>query len=177
MTPSPRPTFVALALGACLLVGAAACGSGDGDGRASASAQVPATGEITIAEATIDRPLNPSTAAVRMVIRNGTGTADALESVRSSVSERATIHRSGTDAEGRSVMRAEDGLEIAARSTVTFEPGGLHVMLTGITRPLEVGDEVELTLEFEQAGPVTATAEVVELGASGDDAGAPHDDH
>jgi copper(I)-binding protein len=176
MTPSPRSTLAALALGVCLLVGATACGSDDG-GRASAQGQVPATGEITVVDAAIDRPLNPATAAVRMVIRNGTGTADTLESVRSSVSEHATIHRSETDGEGRAVMTTQDALDVPARSSVTFEPGGLHVMLTGIDRPLEVGDEVELTLEFEEAGPVTATADVVELGTAGDDAGAAHDGH
>ncbi|MCU1372010.1 MAG: hypothetical protein JWO77_3204 [Ilumatobacteraceae bacterium] len=178
MTPSPRPLLVALALAACVLVGTAACGSGDGAGTAAAQGGEVASGRVTVDGATIDWPANPRVAAVRMVVRNGTGTPDVLRSVSSPVAETVTVHRTDTDAQGRSVMTEQAELAIPARSSVTFEPGGLHVMLTGITRDLEVGDDVELTLTFEHAGVVDATAEVVEPGASGtggDGSGGTHD--
>lgn len=53
-----------------------------------------------------------------------------------------------------------DGLPLTAGDTVTFEPGGYHVMLVDLAEPLEVGDEVELTLDFENADDVTLTVEV-----------------
>jgi len=177
MTPSLRPTLVAVALGTFLLVGAAACGSGDGGGKASAQGEDGAKGAVTVEHATIDWPANPSVAAVRMVVRNRTATADTLRSVSSPVAETVTVHRTETDDEGRSVMTAEDDLAIPARSSVTFAPGGLHVMLTGITEDLQVGDDVDLTLTFEHAGTVTATAKVVEPGSAGDDTEGSHDDH
>ncbi len=175
MTPSPRSTLVAVALGAFLSVGAAACGSGDGPSTASAQAEDAAPATLSVEGATIDRPLNPSVAAVRLIIRNGTATADTLVAVASPVAERTSVHRSGTDAEGRATMTPEPALAIPARSSVTFAPGGLHVMLTGIAERLEVGDDVELTLTFERAGDVPVTAEVVEPGSAGDDSEGSHD--
>lgn len=55
-----------------------------------------------------------------------------------------------------------DGLALTGGETVSFEPGGYHVMLPEIVEPLEVGDEFELTLEFENADDVTVTVEVAE---------------
>ena len=54
------------------------------------------------------------------------------------------------------------GLPLTAGDTVTFEPGGYHVMLLDIAEPLEVGDEVEVTLDFAEADSVTITVEVAE---------------
>ncbi|MEY2959592.1 MAG: hypothetical protein RLZZ01_2160 [Actinomycetota bacterium] len=55
-----------------------------------------------------------------------------------------------------------DGLPLPAGDTVTLEPGGYHIMLLDITEPLEVGDEVEVTLDFETADDLTLTVEVAE---------------
>ena len=55
-----------------------------------------------------------------------------------------------------------DGLALPAGETVTFQPGGYHVMLLDIAGPLEVGDEIELTLDFETADDLTVTVEVAE---------------
>ena len=55
-----------------------------------------------------------------------------------------------------------DGLALDADETVTFEPGGYHVMLLDIADPLEAGEEIEVTLEFAEAGEQTITVEVME---------------
>jgi copper(I)-binding protein len=175
MTPSPRTTFVAIALGACLLVGAAACGLDDGGHPASADTQPAAAGGVSVTDATIDWPANPKVAAVRMVVHNDAGADDTLESVSSPVAAQVSIHRTETDDAGRSAMVEQGPLPIAARSTVTFEPGGLHVMLTGITEDLQVGDRVPLTLTFAKAGDVHATADVIEPGSAGEGSGGDHD--
>jgi copper(I)-binding protein len=172
MTPSRPAPLVSLVLSALLVLGVAACGSGE-DG--SAAAQTGGPGSVSVASATIDWPANPRVAAVRMVVRNGTATDDALVSVSSPVARTTTLHRSGTDDAGRSVMAPVDEVPVAARSSVTFAPGGLHVMLTGITEDLEVGDRVDLTLRFQHAGTVHATAEVVEPGSAGEDTEGTHD--
>jgi copper(I)-binding protein len=39
---------------------------------------------------------------------------------------------------------------------VTFAPGGLHLMLTGVKAPIAEGARVPIVLEFEKAGKVTA---------------------
>ena len=54
------------------------------------------------------------------------------------------------------------GLPLTAGDTVTFEPGSYHIMLLDIAEPLEVGDEVEVTLDFAEADSVTITVDVAE---------------
>lgn len=51
-------------------------------------------------------------------------------------------------------------LEIPAGGTVQLAPGGYHIMLIGLTKDLNVGDTVQVTLKFENAGDVTVTAQV-----------------
>ena len=48
-----------------------------------------------------------------------------------------------------------DGLPIPAGETVTLMPGGYHVMLMDLKRPLKQGETVTVTLRFEKAGAVT----------------------
>lgn len=43
----------------------------------------------------------------------------------------------------------EGGIVIKAGETVTLEPGGLHVMLMGLKKPILEGDEITLTLDFD----------------------------
>lgn len=140
-------------------LGLAGCGSGDGaEGGASGA-------RIRITDATLDWPANPELAAVRMRIHNDGGEADELVGASSDAATSSMVHRSTTDEAGRATMDMVAGLPVPARSTVIFEPGGLHLMLDGLTRELEVGDEVEITLLFRDAGPVSATARVVEPGS------------
>jgi copper(I)-binding protein len=50
-------------------------------------------------------------------------------------------------------MREVSVLHVAPGETLTFEPGGLHVMLMGLKGPLKEGRVFELELVFEVAGP------------------------
>lgn len=52
-------------------------------------------------------------------------------------------------------MRPVEAIEIAPGESTVLEPGGLHVMLVGLTSPLEEGARLPLTLVFETAGEVT----------------------
>ena len=45
-----------------------------------------------------------------------------------------------------------DAVPIRAGETVTFEPGGDHVMLVDIEKPLIPGETITATLIFERAG-------------------------
>jgi copper(I)-binding protein len=59
-------------------------------------------------------------------------------------------------------MQKIDRLEIPAGGSVELKPGSYHLMLIGPTQELTVGDTIEMTLDFEKAGPVKVTAEVRE---------------
>ena len=150
-TSSRRPLLVLLA---CAVLALAACGS-DGGGATPAEA----SGSLRVLDATVDAPANPKVAAMRLVVDNGTATDDLLVGASSPDAESVTIHRSVVDSAGRAVMVEAPAVPIAARSTVRFDPGGLHVMLTGLRRTLEVGDTVPVTLRFRHAGAVRVRAE------------------
>ena len=156
MTHTSRRLLTLIAL---VAVSLAACGTSPRSGADG--------GTLRVVEATIDVPVNPSTAAVRFVIANDTATADTLTGVSSDVGS-AAVHRSTVDDEGRSTMLAVPSMAIPARSKVTFAPGGLHVMLTGLRHELRVDDTVKLTLTFTRAGTRTVTARVVEPGSAPD---------
>ena len=52
-------------------------------------------------------------------------------------------------------MREVDGVECPAGATVRAEPGGLHVMLIGLSAPLTLGSAFTVSLQFHAAGVLT----------------------
>lgn len=82
----------------------------------------------------------------------------------SSVAANAMIHESSVVG-GQSQMRMQANVKIPAGKTVAFAPEGLHVMLTGVTKTLEVGDKVPVTLELDHGGMIDIVAIVRPLDA------------
>lgn len=60
-----------------------------------------------------------------------------------------------SDAGVMQMVHVEDGFAVPAGETLVMERGGKHVMLMGLTAPLEQGAMVPITLTFEQAGDMT----------------------
>ncbi|TVQ56176.1 MAG: copper chaperone PCu(A)C [Rhodobacteraceae bacterium] len=100
--------------------------------------------------------------AAYMSIANTGETADRLIDARAPIARRVEIHTHIME-DGVAKMRRIEGVEIAAGETVTLEPGGLHVMLMGLTGPMDDGDLLPLTLVFEQAGEIAVAAPVIAL--------------
>jgi periplasmic copper chaperone A len=104
-------------------------------------------------------------AAAYLTLRNGGTEPVVVSGVSSPVAAAAMIHES-TLVNGRSTMRAHEPLQIGAGETVRFAPGGLHIMLHMLKRPLAAGDEVPLVLLIAGGGSLTVTARVRALGDS-----------
>jgi copper(I)-binding protein len=66
------------------------------------------------------------------------------------------------DTGAMTMQEVADGIELPEDQTVSFDPGGYHVMLLELAAPLEEGDEIEVTLSFTTTDDVTFTAEVTE---------------
>lgn len=98
--------------------------------------------------------------AAFMEITNGGDADDRLIAVASDVAERVELHMHIMENEVMRMVHAEDGFAIAAGETILLERGGKHVMFLGLTRALSQGDEIEVTLTFEDAGDVTVTIPV-----------------
>jgi copper(I)-binding protein len=60
----------------------------------------------------------------------------------------------------------EGGLEIKPGETVTLKPGGDHMMFVKLKHPLQIGNAIEVTLQFEKAGAVKIEMPVVAIGAA-----------
>jgi periplasmic copper chaperone A len=101
---------------------------------------------------------NPT--AAYLVIRNGTTEDEVLLRASTDAAERVEIHRSMTDDSGMHGMQPVESIHVPARGESTLEPGGLHLMLFGLTEDLEPGDRVTLRLEFENAGTREVVADV-----------------
>src|SRR5262249_43016486 len=104
------------------------------------------------------------TAAAYLTLRNVTPSAVTVTGVESPAAAHAMIHESTIEG-GQSRMRPREQLTIAPRSTVRFEPGGLHIMLHDLKQPLTVGDSVPLTLRLTGGSLLQLKAAVRPLGA------------
>ena len=75
----------------------------------------------------------------------------SLVGARSAAANAAEVHRMSNEG-GVMRMRRVDSLALPASKTVTLEPGGHHLMLLDINRPLKAGEYVGVTLVIEQSG-------------------------
>jgi copper(I)-binding protein len=106
--------------------------------------------------------------------------ADAvLKRAESAVADKVEIHEMKMDGNIMR-MKAVPQLDVPAGKPVELMPGGYHVMLLGLKKPLAKGDKVVLKLHFEgrdkKAQVVEVQAEVRDLtAAAGKEAKAAHD--
>ena len=82
-----------------------------------------------------------------------------LVGVATPVAKSAEIHESAM-AGGMMHMHAVDFVALPAGKRIELKPGGYHVMLLGVAKPLGAGDTVALTLTIEDAGGKRSTLEV-----------------
>ena len=83
----------------------------------------------------------------------------SLVGVESPVAGMAEVHQMRMD---KNVMRmsAVPRLELPAGRTVELKPGGYHVMLIDLKKPLKKGDSVPLKLKIEDRDKTVSTVEV-----------------
>lgn len=111
-------------------------------------------GVIEIRDAWI-RPADAGMNTAAYFVIENHGTADRLLEVGTTVAERTEIHRSIEDDTGVMRMEKQDAVMLPGGQSVTFEPGGLHIMFVELKRDLHLDDQVQLRLRFEQQGEMT----------------------
>ena len=105
---------------------------------------------------------------VYLTIVNHASGPDKLVSATTPVAARTDLHMTVRDGDVVRMRRLET-VAIEAGGTLAFEPGGAHVMLSGLAAPLREGESFELTLEFEAAGPMTIEVPVGGIAAGSAD--------
>ncbi|TGB15163.1 copper chaperone PCu(A)C [Streptomyces sp. MZ04] len=114
---------------------------------------------VTAARVLLPSEGNASTAAV-FRIRNTGGAADRLISVSSPTMGEAMLSRDAPVGERAARMSMVDSATVPAHGTLTMTPYGLDVMVE-LREPLRLGQRVEFSLRFEDAGSLTTEALVV----------------
>ncbi len=110
------------------------------------------SGAAMAADIAVESPYARATApgqpnsAVFMQIRNQ-GEATSLVAASSNAAKVVELHTHTND-QGVMRMRQIDAIDLPASSQVELAPGGLHIMLIGLEAPLQVGSQIELTLDF-----------------------------
>ena len=104
--------------------------------------------------------MDGANSAVYMVLTNPGGSPDRLLSAAADVAGAVELHEMIMEGDMMKMQQISGGIEVPANGQVELKPGGLHVMLIGLTRDLTAGETFPVTLQFEGAGEVTVEAEV-----------------
>ncbi|HLY55698.1 MAG TPA: copper chaperone PCu(A)C [Stellaceae bacterium] len=104
--------------------------------------------------------VKPDTAVVYLTMTLEDEETDQLVGVETPVAGKVDILALQKD-HGRSVMRKTASITLDAAAPTVFQPQDTHLVLTGITQKLAVGDTFPLTLEFSGAGKQDVTVMVV----------------
>lgn len=98
--------------------------------------------------------------AVYMTIANGEDQDLTLVGAETDVARATEVHETSIDANQVMRMQRVDAVAIPAGGTAEFRPGGLHVMLLGLDKPLHEGDQLLVRLIFAGYDPVSIAVPV-----------------
>jgi len=122
---------------------------------------------MAMAKVTIESPRVRATetdvTAAYFTIKNS-GAADRLVSVGidASVAGMAQLHTMVMQG-GTAMMQQVQGIDLPANGSVELKPGGFHVMIMNVKRPLRTGETIAIHLRFENAGTVEVKAQVMPI--------------
>jgi len=112
-----------------------------------ASAQAESTVQIENPYARAVAPGQANSAAY-MVLNNTSAKEEILLEVKSSIAHKAELHTHRME-DGMMKMSEIEKIAIPAGERVTLQPGGLHIMLIGLNHQLIAGEQIPLTLIYE----------------------------
>ncbi len=104
-------------------------------------------------------PIEDQPDSVRVYFRiENAGGPDKLLGASSPMADKAVLYS----------PEADNGIPIPGRSQPSLAVDGAHVVLSGLSGSLNDGQLVPVTLEFEQAGPVSGKARFADASVSGE---------
>ena len=102
-----------------------------------------------------------------LTIENRGSAPDRLLGGSSDVAAKVEVHEMAMNNGVMTMRPLEQGLTIEPGKTVKLAPDGYQLMLMGLRSPLKQGDKLPVTLEFEKAGKVKLSLDVLGVGAQG----------
>lgn len=85
--------------------------------------------------------------------------ADAIRPDGIKYAENCALHTHSLK-DGIMTMQHVSYIEVKPGQTIKLEPGGMHIMLHGVTQEARNRDTIPMTLYFEKAGPVSVEVPV-----------------
>jgi periplasmic copper chaperone A len=141
-----RPALLAAALFAAV-TGAAR--------SAAAQAATVTAKDVWVREAPAGRP----TTAVFLVLTNSGTTARHVVSGATAAADTLELHEMKRDG-NMMQMSPVSRITVPAGGDVTLRPGGLHLMLFGLRKPLVAGDTIRVSLTLDDGTKLEVPAEV-----------------
>lgn len=102
---------------------------------------------------------NTAVSAAYMVLVNNSSAADAIVKAESDVAKSVELHNVIME-NNVMQMRPVEAIEVPANGQTELKPGGLHVMLIGLTRDLKEGEEVLIKLTTRSGKTIEVKAPV-----------------
>lgn len=134
-------TVVAGAAATLTLTALVACSSND-------AAQATDAEAITVSDQWVKAADTGMTAAFG-VLRNSSDREIRVTSAHTDDARSTEMHEVVDNGTGGTVMRQKDGgFVVPAKGSMTMVPGGEHLMLMGIPKPITTGQKVAFTLRF-----------------------------
>lgn len=107
-------------------------------------------------------PTQRNTAAFFTLNNTGGRDIEVLAAPATDVAERVEIH-AHRHRNGMMSMQQQSSVTVAAGDSLVFAPGGLHLMLIELNRPLRDGDTVSLALQTAGGQTLTFSAPVISV--------------
>jgi copper(I)-binding protein len=114
-------------------------------------------GDVSVSQPWMRFLLPSLPASGYMVVQNNGDTIETLTGASSPACGSLMLHES-QDQSGMAMMMMVPSLDIPAHGSVTFAPGGYHLMC--MKPAMKIGDKVQVTLMLKQGGDVVFTAPV-----------------
>ena len=144
-----------LSSAALLAAPLAACGTEDASDTATSS------GDLTVSDAWVKASEGPMTGAFGL-ISNAGDTDVVVVSASTSASPMTELHEVVMIDGEMKMQQKEGGFVVPAGGEHVLEPGNDHVMVMNMTEPIEPGDDVEITLTFDDGTELSYIAQARE---------------
>ncbi len=150
------PFLPVLAAAALALAG---CAQGGAPASSASASLTQNAAALTVSEPWV-KAADSGMSAAFGTIRNSTDKEVTVVSVTTPASSKVELHETVMGANGTMQMQAKQGgFVVPAKGEVTLEPGGNHIMLMGLAKPVLAGDEISFELKTSDGGAVDFTAQ------------------
>lgn len=137
-----------------LIAGVTACSSDD-----TATTDSP---EITVTgQWARQSPMATDMGAAYMTVESNAEDELIGASVDMSVAMMTEVHET-VSVDGGMKMQEVASIKVSPDQAIVMEPGGFHVMLMGLVKPLEIGQTIQVTLKFSKSGDKVIDVPVLE---------------